>query len=90
MMDSGYRLATSSGMVKRGDVILIRRSGSDPSTVQASPYVHSGFVQAVDDKGKIVTVRQKFDPANPVVDLSASEFKKVFLSSGETYEIWTR
>lgn len=69
---------------------MIRRSESDPSTVQASPYVHSGFVQSVDDRGKIVTVRQKFDPANPVVDLNAAEFKKVYLSSGETYEIWTR
>lgn len=53
-------------------------------------YTHSAIVRSVDDRGRVHTIRQKFDDEHPVVDVDWSEFRTLY-AGRHPYrtEVWT-
>ena len=70
----GFR--KSDGPAQVGDIVVAVRRPE--SLDKSSEVTHSGVVTAVDDEGRIVTIRQKFNPTEPVVDLNLTDFISLY------------
>lgn len=93
----GYRLAMAPRKLaghdgfEPGDVIMV--PGTDalgPVVGIDQQYYHVGVVRATRG-GQISRIRQKLNPRQCVVDLTAAQFQKVYgLEGDDTYEVWRR
>lgn len=83
----GFR--KSDGPARVGDIVIaVRRS---ESLDKSSEVTHSGVVTAVDDEGRILTIRQKFNPTEPVVDLDLTDFISLYAGKHPwEWAVWSR
>lgn len=87
LVEHGFR--RNDGPARVGDIVIaIRRP---ESLDKSSEVTHSGVVTAVDEAGRILTIRQKFNPTEPVVDLDLTDFISLYAGKHPwTWSVWSR
>ena len=83
----GFR--RTSGGARVGDIVIAVKPPE--SLVTSSVVTHSGVVTAVDEAGRILTIRQKFNPTEPVVDLELTDFISLYAGKHPwEWSVWSR
>lgn len=86
LRNAGLRPRADGEPVLAGDVVLAGRPDEGSNLV----VTHSAVVRAVDDQGRIRTIRQKFDGVHPVVDVDWTEFRMLYAGMYPyRTEVWT-
>ena len=87
LVQHGFR--KSGGPARVGDIVIAVRRPE--SLDKSSEVTHSGVVTAVDDEGRILTIRQKFNPTEPVVDLDLTDFISLYAGKHPwEWAVWSR
>ena len=75
LLQHGYR-RTDGHEARPGDLVTAQKQ---PESLSESTVItHSGVVLETDENGVIRTIRQKFSPTEPVVDVTLEEFISVY------------
>jgi hypothetical protein len=86
LREAGLRPRAAGEPAGAGDIVLAGR----PLGAADMVYTHSAIIRAVDEAGKIRTVRQKFDDRYPVVDVDWTEFRMLYAGMHPyRTEVWT-